>query len=319
MPYGRDLFGDPVRRLDMGPIHQRFTMPPFSVLDARQGEWQERKRAWTALGLQGELGREERNLLGYGADFIIPGKYEGYGDWVTHSSIFDPVLCELIYRWFCPAGGQIVDPFAGGSVRGVVAAALGRQYWGCDLRAEQIEANRNQSLAILQDVGGPRPVWICGDSSEELMLAPACDLVFSCPPYGDLEAYSPDDARDLSSMSWEGFLEAYRGIIRSALIRLRDHSFAVFVVGDFRDKAGFYRNFVGATSEAFIERGALLYNDAVLVTAVGTAAVRVTKQFAAGRKMVKTHQNVLVFCKGDWKKATLRCLEPEEFVGGVEP
>ena len=32
------------------------------------------------------------------------------------TSIFDPVLCEIAYRWFCPAGGTVLDPFAGGSV-----------------------------------------------------------------------------------------------------------------------------------------------------------------------------------------------------------
>lgn len=44
------------------------------------------------------------------------------------TSIFDPVLCELAYRWFCPPGGSILDPFAGGSVRGIVAGILGREY-----------------------------------------------------------------------------------------------------------------------------------------------------------------------------------------------
>lgn len=35
----------------------RFGVPPFSVLDARQGYWQARKTAWLALGIQSELGR----------------------------------------------------------------------------------------------------------------------------------------------------------------------------------------------------------------------------------------------------------------------
>ncbi len=35
----------------------RFGVPPFSVLDARQGYWQDRKRAWLALGIKSELGR----------------------------------------------------------------------------------------------------------------------------------------------------------------------------------------------------------------------------------------------------------------------
>jgi hypothetical protein len=44
---------------------ERFGVPPFSVLDARQGYWQDRKRAWIALGIKSELGRGgEGNLLG---------------------------------------------------------------------------------------------------------------------------------------------------------------------------------------------------------------------------------------------------------------
>ena len=38
-------------------LAERFLVPPFSVLDARQGYWQDRKRAWLALGMQSELGR----------------------------------------------------------------------------------------------------------------------------------------------------------------------------------------------------------------------------------------------------------------------
>lgn len=38
-------------------LSERFLVPPFSVLDARQGYWQDRKRAWIALGIQSELGR----------------------------------------------------------------------------------------------------------------------------------------------------------------------------------------------------------------------------------------------------------------------
>jgi len=38
-------------------LKDRFIVPPFSVLDARQGYWQERKRQWLAIGIQSELGR----------------------------------------------------------------------------------------------------------------------------------------------------------------------------------------------------------------------------------------------------------------------
>ncbi len=42
---------------DRPSLADRFLVPPFSVLDARQGYWQDRKRAWLSLGIQSELGR----------------------------------------------------------------------------------------------------------------------------------------------------------------------------------------------------------------------------------------------------------------------
>ena len=77
------------------------------------------------------------------------------------TSVFDPVLCELIYRWFAPEKGHILDPFAGEATKGIVATYMGFQYTGIELRQEQIEANESQAVRI--DV---QPRWICGDSSK---------------------------------------------------------------------------------------------------------------------------------------------------------
>lgn len=40
-------------------LSDRFMIPPFSVLNAREGWWQDRKRQWIALGIKSELGRGE--------------------------------------------------------------------------------------------------------------------------------------------------------------------------------------------------------------------------------------------------------------------
>jgi len=214
------------------------------------------------------------------------------------TSIFDPVLCELVYRWFCPAGGSVLDPFAGGSVRGIVAVKLGYSYTGVELRNEQVLANVKQAKAI-----GLKPRWIVGDSAKlDTMVKGKYDLVFSCPPYYDLEVYSDADG-ELSSMpTYVTFLAAYRKIISSAVGKLKENRFACFVVGDVRDKTGCYRNFVGDTVAAFIDAGAQLYNEGILVTALGSLPIRVGRQFNSGRKLGKTHQNVLVFYKGNPKK-----------------
>ena len=224
----------------------------------------------------------------------------------TGTSIFDPVLCEIAYTWFCPPGGHVLDPFAGGSVRGIVAAVLGRKYTGIDLRPDQVAANEEQAKDIVPD---NLPRWIEGDSRDSIPDE-EFDFIFSCPPYADLEVYS-DDPRDISTMDYPKFLEVYREIIGKSMGQLKKDGFACFVVGDIRDKKGFYRNFVSDTITAFQDAGGKLYNEAILVTAVGSLPIRVGRQFDAARKLGKTHQNVLVFCNGDPRKAT-------ESVGEIE-
>ncbi len=284
-------------------LAERFMVPPFSTLNARDAAWQDRKKAWLALGIQSELGRDA-------PAYASASEHQKAGGPATQhrTSVFDPVLCELAYRWFCPAGGLVLDPFAGGSVRGIVAARLGRQYVGMELRPEQVEANRGQ-LGLLQPED-PAPAWHVGDSRQigRRLADVEADFVFSCPPYADLERYS-DDSADLSTMNYPAFLTAYREVIAGVVGQLKPDRFACFVVGDVREKrgTGVYRNFVSDTIEAFFDAGTQLYNEAILLTAYGSLPIRAGKQFAASRKLGKTHQNVLVFVKGDWKRAVAAC------------
>ena len=558
--FGRDLLGSPIERLKKGAMAKAFLVPPFSVLNAREGWWQTRKRAWVSLGIKSEEGRKE-NLTYAGTAAAMFDHYrvkEGTrkSSDTSGTSVFDPVLCELVYRWFCPHGGQVVDPFAGGSVRGIIAAVLGMKYWGCDLQQKQVAANEKQAVQILgteqtYGVGDVTPVqrinhkwlkrddlcivhgarggkartcetlarkatkglttagsrsspqvalvatmaanmglpcvvnvpegdistgpvrqaqkmgakviqhragyntviiarsreyakahkyteipfgmmceeaieetskqvvnlprnakrlvvpvgsgmtlsgvlwglvdneidmpvlgvrvganprkrldryappnwremvsfvdadekykehvaaniggidldpvyeakcvkyledddifwvvghrdpfvsttkaqWVCGDAMDVVKTAPKADLIFTCPPYGDLERYS-DDPRDISTMEYHTFLAAYKRIIHRAALRLKQDRFFAIVVGEFRDKrTGLYRNFVGETISACLEQGLGYYNEAVVLTSIGSLPIRAGNHFRVGRKLGKAHQNLLVFVKGDPKRA----------------
>lgn len=313
-PVGMHLFDDK-RYLERFGLRDRFGTPPFSVLDASQGEWQERKRDWVSLGLESEVGRDASPFGFHDATDEVSLKMAAQGR--SSISVFDPVLCELVYRWWSPAGASVLDPFAGGSVRGVVAAATGRRYVGVELRAEQVEANRDQwaTVSLGLPCAAVMPLWITGDSATAPIPADPVDLVFSCPPYGDLEVYS-DDPRDLSAMSPAGFRDAYRAIIARACERLADDRFAVFVVGQYRDRRTTHIvDLVGMTIDAFGSAGADYYGDLVLVTPVGSAAMRASASFDAGRKPMPRHQYVLVFVKGDWRRAARAAeafLRPED-------
>ena len=278
-------------------LKDKFIVPPFSVLDTKTGEWQNRKRKWKKLGIKSEVGRGD-NLTYTGAakNFdhyrVKEGKREKTDTQST--SIFDPVLCEIMYSWFCPEDGKILDPFAGGSVRGIVASYLGHFYTGIDLSERQVVNNDEQAQEILEYT---YPCWVIGDSETELdKINGEFDMLFTCPPYGDLEVYSKDK-NDLSNMPFPEFVEKYKKIIDKACQRLKPGSYAVIVVGDYRDKKGNYRCFPEITTRAFVEAGLKKYNELVLLNVIGSASMRANKQFSSGQKAVKIHQNVLVFKK----------------------
>jgi len=150
----------------------------------------------------------------------------------------------------------------------------------------------------------PECMWICGDAMDVLRRAPDADFIFTCPPYGDLERYS-DDPKDLSTMDYRAFVSALKAIVVECRERLKPNRFASVVVGDFRDKrTGHFRGFVADTIKAFQEAGMPLYNDAVLLTPMGSLPIRAGKQFDTSRKLGKTHQNVLTFVNGDARGAT---------------
>jgi DNA modification methylase len=300
-------------------LEEKFIVPPFSILDTRQGYWQDRKRAWLSLGIKSEVGRGETltysgkqittDNLNYYRNLDKPEhkkvngltfKSTGFmADILTErgggTSIFDPVLCELVYKWFCPEQGVIFDPFAGGSVRGIVANILGYNYYGIDLNKIQIAANIEEGKLLTLD--NP-PHWFTGDSEEANTLIPQlkADLIFTCPPYHDLEQYT-DEMEDLSNMSWESFKDKYKRIISNSVLMLKDNRFACFVVSEIRDDKGFLKGLVPFTIEAFRQGGMRLYNEIILVNAIGSLPVRINGQFQY-RKIGRTHQNVLVFYKG---------------------
>lgn len=178
-----------------------------------------------------------------------------------------------------------------------MAAYLGYKYTGIDLSDEQIQANIKQAKEIIPV---NMPNWIVGDSRDKIPTDKEFDFVFSCPPYHDLEVYS-DNKKDLSNMDYDEFFIAYKDIISKTIKQLKNDRFACFVVGDIRNKKGFYKNFVSDTVGAFHEAGATLYNEAILINAIGSLPIRVGRQFAGYRKLGKCHQNILIFFKGNPK------------------
>jgi len=289
-----DLFGNEIK--EQLSLADKYLLAPTTVLNTRDSNWQKLKRKWFNLGIKSEIGRDsptgntkdmtELSKRGY--------KSKCWGDTSNQTgiSIFDPVICEIVYKWF--GKKNVLDPFAGGSVRGIVANKLGLKYTGIELREEQVDSNREQALDILPI--NNQPQWYVGDSEKAVCdLKPKYDLIFSCPPYMNLEKYS-DLPDDLSNMNDYEFIVKYENIIKNSCAKLINGGYAVFVVGDLRDNKGYYKDFTGITKQAFIKAGMKLYNELIIVNPVGSKAMTMEGGFKNG-KLAKVHQNVYIFVK----------------------
>lgn len=290
-----DLFGNEIIKEPL--LRDKFIEPPFSVLDSKQGNWRNRVNKWKNLGIKSDVGRDAIINGTTNMTKLMKDKSKVKGHKVHDgTSIFDPALAEIIYSWFCIPNGLILDPFAGGSVRGIVANYLGYKYTGIDIRQEQIDSNRNQALNILPLTNQPQ--WYVGDSNIFLdtEFTHKFDLLFSCPPYADLEKYS-DLAGDISNMNYTDFIKIYKSIIKKGVNHLKKGGYAVFVVGEVRDNKGYYRSFVPDTIEAMKEAGLKYYNEIIYLNGLAGACLTAGRIMDISKKVKKVHQNVLVFIK----------------------
>lgn len=319
---GEDSSGESSKP-ENGSLVDRFVIPPFSILDTRRGYWQARKKTWRELiGDMGESRndtlitspeikykdiyqktREHRESLGlsfkdYLDKYVSDEVKEREGQKVLSAgvSLLDPVMAELVCRWFGLENCKTFDCFAGDSVFGYVSAHLGNEFTGIEIREEQARLNNERVEGMTA-----RYINDDGQNVAQHIEAASQDLLFSCPPYYDLEVYS-DLEKDASNQeTYEDFLAILTNAFKAALGCLKEDRFAVIVVGDVRDKkTGFYHNFVDDMKRIFKENGAALYNELILIETGASTALRAAR-YMESRKVAKMHQNILVFYKGNPK------------------
>ena len=216
------------------------------------------------------------------------------------TSLFDPVLAEILCLWFTPEKGKIFDCFAGDTRKGAVFSILGFNFCGIELRKDQYEDN----IENIKRLGLNNINYINDDGQnvDKYFEKESQDLLFSCPPYFDLEVYSDLENDASNQKNYEDFVKILDNAFSKAIQCLKQNRFAVVVVGDIRSKInGGYYDFCGSIKNIFKNAGMILYNEMIVVESIGTAAIRAAKNMES-RKVTKTHQNVLVFYKGDTKQ-----------------
>jgi len=186
----------------------------------------------------------------------------------------------------------VLDPFCGGPVRGVVTAVMGYSYHGVDVRQEAVDENN-----VVIEKHDLQAKYYVHDSRALKNFFPSefFDMMFTCPPYYNLEVYSEQKDDISNTKNYEDFLEDIYQIWEATYSILKKDAFACIVVGNFRQGDELI-DFRGDTVALMKEAGFTFWQDVILSRSAGSAAVRAGTSWR-GLKLVPRHEHLLVFRK----------------------
>lgn len=205
-------------------------------------------------------------------------------------SVFNPQLAQMILAAYAPMNGKIYDPFGGGGTRGYIATKMGYDYTGVEIREEEY----NRVLAQMKE-WNLNFKFILADSVK-YRPNESFDFIYTCPPYYDLEVYS-DMEEDLSNApSYMEYLSMLQKVLKNCYDVLKKDSFAVFVVGNFRNKKGELEHLNGDLITKAKEVGFKLWDELIWMGASNVALTRCGK-FEKNRKSVRMHEYIIILKK----------------------
>lgn len=205
-------------------------------------------------------------------------------------SVFNPQLAQMILAAYAPMNGKIYDPFGGGGTRGYIATKMGYDYTGVEIRKEEY----NRVLAQMKE-WNLNFKFILADSVK-YRPNESFDFIYTCPPYYDLEVYS-DMEDDLSNApSYMEYLNMLQKVLKNCYDVLKKDSFAVFVVGNFRNKKGELEHLNGDLITKAKEVGFKLWDELIWMGASNVALTRCGK-FEKNRKSVRMHEYIIILKK----------------------
>src|SRR6056297_2442261 len=214
-------------------------------------------------------------------------------------SEFNPTVAKNIISFWSNKGDLIYDPFSG-RTRAIVSYAMDRMYIGCEVSEDVIHYMNDKFDELNLFEQEDFDVDIIHDDClniNKYYPDTEVDLVFSCPPYWNLEKYEscPGQLSDISD--YNNFLDELKIRLDKSINLLKKDGYMCLVVGDFR-KNGEYITFHSNLIQKMSSNKNIKLHDVVVIQNIpfGTAAF----YFGARRKhkyTAKAHEYLLV-----WKK-----------------
>lgn len=205
-------------------------------------------------------------------------------------SVFNPHLAQMVYSAYCPKNAKIYDPFGGGGTRGYIATKMGHDYTGVELRKEEY-------LRIKEQMKEWKITFnIINDDCMSYTPNDEYDFIFTCPPYYDLEVYSDLDNDLSNAKTYNDYLLMLDTVLLNCYNCLKENHFAVFIIGNFRNRKGELEHLNGDLIRIAKKNGFKLWDELIWEGASNVALTRCGK-FEKNRKSVRMHEYIIILKK----------------------
>jgi DNA modification methylase len=213
-------------------------------------------------------------------------------------SEFSPPLAEFIIKYWSNEGDLILDPFHGWGTRCFEAIRIKRNYIGYDISpvtSNDVRKHLEEFKKKMLAGGIGNAELMCGDGIKiEGVVKNSVDMIFTCPPYFNIEKYESINGQLSDFNDYQAFLCKLHEGAKNYYNVLKNGKFCVFVVGDWREE-GQLRLFGKDVIDVFCQAGFILYD--FLINKLNSAAVVGCGNFDESNFVTKSHEYVLVFKK----------------------
>lgn len=206
-------------------------------------------------------------------------------------SEFHAGIAESILRYWSLVGSVVVDPFAGRATRAIVSTELGRQYHGYEVS----EKTRMRVIRHFNKNKWAIPIFHADGTKMEHTETESADLIFTCPPYYNIEKYESVDNQLSDEDTYESFMDRMNTCTDNCFRVLKEGAFSVWVVGDFRE-SGKYRMFHSDLVRSF-ERSGFNLHDIIIMENISPFAPLQMGKVASKRYTSKVHEYIIVMRK----------------------
>lgn len=210
-------------------------------------------------------------------------------------SEFNPTLAKNVISYWSEKGDLILDPFAGRS-RGFIAGLMGRGYYGFEIVKDTYEyliEPREEEKNFL-DV----PIYANDDSFNiDKYEMKKCQLIFSCPPYYDIEKYKSCDGQLTDIAGYDQFLTRLSAILFKSIEFLEVGKYMILVVGDFRKNGKYYTFHSDLMHELELDYRIVLHDLIVVQNIPFHVGAIYFGNMKKTKRVSKVHEYILVYKK----------------------